>query len=85
VAVEEQQRLKGLVLRGGADLAMHRKVSQELLDFGCAKIAGVPSAMKHEITPQPVQVGVLCSQGQVAGAHLLPRHREQARLAPHVV
>ena len=85
MAVEEQQRLQGLVLRGGADLAMHRQVSQELLDLGSAKIAGVPSAMKHEITPQPLQVGVLRSQGEMAGAHLLPRHREQTRRACHVL
>jgi hypothetical protein len=85
VAVEEQQRLQRLVLRGGTDLAVHRQMRQELLDLGRAELTGVPTVVKQDVTPQPLQVGLLCSQGEVPGAHLLARHREQARLVSHVV
>jgi hypothetical protein len=64
---------------------MHRQIRQELLDLGRAEFTGVPTVVKHDVTPQPLQVGLLCSQGQMSDAHLLARHREQARLAPHAV
>ncbi len=58
-------------------------MGQELLNFRCAELTRVPAFVKRNITPQPVQVSMLCSQGKVPGAHFFPRHREQAGLGLH--
>src|SRR5207253_1771507 len=79
VAVEEEQRLQRLVLRGGAHLAVHREVGQESLDCGRAELTRVPALVKTDVTPHPLQISLLSAQREVARAHPLARDREQAR------
>jgi hypothetical protein len=58
-------------------------MGQELLNFRSAELARVPTIVERKVTPKPLQVSVLCSQGKMPGAHSFPRHREQAGLAFH--
>ncbi len=83
MAVEEEQRLQRLVLRGGAHLAVHREVGQELLDCGRAELARVSALVKSDVTPRPLQVRLLSAQRKVARAHPLARDREQAGHSVH--
>src|SRR5437667_3856782 len=78
LAVEEEQRLQGLVLRGGAHLAVHREVGQELLDCGRAELTRVSAPVKADVTPHPLQISLLSAQREVARAHPLARDLEQA-------
>jgi len=78
VAVDEQQRLQCLVLRGAAHLALHREVREELLDRGCAELARM-AAMKGDITLEPLQIRLLGTQCQVPRAHTLACQGEQPR------
>ena len=54
--VEEQQRMKRLVLRGGADAALHGKVGKELFDFRFAHLVGVADMVKEDVTLDPTDV-----------------------------
>jgi hypothetical protein len=77
VAVEEEQRLQCLVLRRGADPALDCEVRQELLDLAGTEPARMPVPMKDDITPQPLQVGLLGPQRQMTRAHALARDRDK--------
>jgi hypothetical protein len=62
LAIKEQQRLQSLILRGGAYLAVHRQVGQELLHRGRAEPTWVAAIVELDVTAHPLQVGLLCPQ-----------------------
>jgi hypothetical protein len=56
---------------------MHRQVRQEPLDFTRGELMRIPAIVKVDITLQPLQVGLLRAQRQMARAHALARHGEK--------
>jgi len=71
LAVKEQQRTLGLILRGSRNLAGHRKMGKESLDVARAQILGVALAVKVNIAFNPVQVGLFSANAIVLHAQLI--------------
>jgi hypothetical protein len=46
-------------------------------------LARMPTMMKRDITPQPLQVNLLRSQGEVTRAHLVARNGKQSGSRSH--
>ena len=65
-------------------LRSDRQIGQELLNLGCAELAGVAALVESDISPNPLQVGLLRPVGQVARAHLFARYFQQSSSLRHV-
>src|SRR6516162_2103325 len=57
---------------------MYREVCEEVLDLARAERPGIPAAMKTDIALQPLEVGLLRTQGELARAHALARQGEKS-------
>src|SRR5262249_16735032 len=68
VAVEEQQRPEGLVLRARRDVARDRQVGQELLDFRCAHRVRMTDAVEADVSFGPVDITLFGSVSEVPDA-----------------
>ena len=78
--VEEQQRVKGLVLGRRRDLSIYRQVSQKRLDFGFAQLTRVTPVVESHKPPNPVNVGFLGPVTIVLEMDTLPDDLQQHRL-----
>ena len=57
LAVEKEQRAKGLILRGGGDVAFDGQVREKRFHFRAAHVLGMALVMKQDVVPDPVHVG----------------------------
>jgi len=57
LAVQEQDGVEGLILRGGGDLLIHGQVGQEGLDFRRAHVLGMSFAVVENVAFDPADVG----------------------------
>ncbi len=58
LAVEEEERAEGLVLRGGGDPLLHSQMRQKGIHFLGAHLAGVALAVEHDEALDPVGVAL---------------------------
>ena len=77
LAIEEEQRAEGLVLRGGGDVALDGQVGEERLDLRAAHIFGVALAVEQDEAPDPIDVGLLGADGVVLDANRVAHLIEQ--------
>jgi hypothetical protein len=83
LAVQEQDRVHGLVLRGCRHAAPDSEVREECLDRAVREFARVNLAVKRDEAPDPMQVGVLGADGIVLEPDPLAHQIENARLLAH--
>ena len=77
--LEKQQGREGLVLGGGADVAVDGQVGQELVDLGGPHRGRVADAVEEDEAPDPADVGVLGPGAVVPEADGLADAIQQAR------
>jgi hypothetical protein len=65
LAVEKEQRAKGLILRGGGDVAFNGQVREERFHFRAAHVLRVALVVKEDKAPDPVHVGFFGADGIV--------------------
>ena len=86
VAVEEEDRALGEILRGGGDLAVDRQVRQKRLDLRRPKRLGVPLAVEEDEAFNPIDIRLLGPDAVVPETDLVADAVEQAgRLGDAVV
>lgn len=85
LTIQEEQRLQRLIPSRGTDLAVHRQMSQELLDFGSTHLPRRAATVKPDITSDPVQTGPFHPVAGMPGADLLTDRLQQSPRRIHVV
>ena len=72
--IEEKQCVKGLVLCGHGHVAVDRQIAEKHLDLPCSiqKLFPRPHAVKPNVSPDPVAVGLLGPNCVVPDSHHLP-------------
>jgi hypothetical protein len=78
LAVEEQQRAEGLVLRGGAHLAPNGEVREEGGDRGRSQFRRMALAMEHDEAANPEHVRVFGATAELPQTDGMPDAIEQA-------
>src|SRR5262249_6592920 len=66
--VEKQQRAFGLILRGSRDAPLHRQERQERFHLPISHLAWMPLAVKMDVAPDPIDVGLFSTQAVVLAA-----------------
>jgi hypothetical protein len=78
VAVEEQERGQGLILRRGADAVLHRERIEELSNVDRAHRCRMALAVEHDEASDPTDAGLLGAGTVVTDAHRIAHPVEQA-------
>jgi len=63
LAIEKQERSKGLVLRGCSDILGHGEMGEKSSNFGRAHFPGMALVVKEDIAFDPRGVGLLAADG----------------------
>ncbi len=75
VAVEEQKRAEGLILRGGGDIGLDRQMREELAHLIDSHLRGLTVTVEEDETPDPVTIVTFGAEAEVThardGAHLI--------------
>ncbi len=79
IAVEEQERRKGQVLRRGADLFLHSKMGQKGIDFRLGDLHRMAHMVEKDETFDPMAVGLLGPTAVMARAQGFPQLIEEFR------
>src|SRR5436190_23529214 len=69
VLIEEQERGKRLILRGGRYVHLCCQMAQKSLHFIRTHFLWMPDAMKPDVTLNPVYIGRFSARTVAAGAH----------------
>jgi hypothetical protein len=78
LSIEEKQRAQSLVLRGRRELIANGERRQERGDLDGAHLGWVTLAVKEDVAPDPVNVGLLGAAAVVPGADAVADAVEEA-------
>src|SRR4029077_3050998 len=82
--IEEQERRKRLILRGGCNVHLYCQMAQKSLHFICTHFLRVPDAMKPDVTLYPVHIGRFGARTVAARAHRFADSVEQFWRSWHI-
>src|SRR4051794_37246066 len=60
--VKEKQRTEGLILSRGGDVQVRSEVAEEGSDFGLAHFFRVPLLVEKDVSPDPIEIRLLCAK-----------------------